>query len=395
MSIVIVSGAIANKCGQGGAAWTRLNWILGLKQLGLDVFFVEQIARTACVDGRGVVVPFEDSENLRYFTSVVREFGLNGRAALVYEGGERIAGLSRAELEDVADAAAFLVNISGHLTLDFVKTRVGCKVYVDLDPGFTQFWHADANGWARLEGHDHYFTVGENIGTPCCSIPTGGIEWQAIRQPVVLDQWPIARTIDRRRFTTIATWRGPYAPIERDGKRYGLKVHEFRKFIDVPARVDATFELALDIHEAEGRDRQALAAAGWRLVSPRAVASDPASFRTYVQGSAAEFSTAQGMYVETNSGWFSDRTVRYLASGKPALVQDTGFSRNYAADAGLIPFRTFDDAIAGAERMLGDYDAHCQAARRIAVEHFASDRVLGPLVDRVDSAAVKGARWTA
>jgi hypothetical protein len=383
VTTVLVSGAIANKHRQGGATWTRLSWLLGLKKLGLDVYFVEQIDRESCVDASGAAVSFAESENLKYFRTVVEQLGLAGSASLLYEGGEQFEGLSCPELVDVAKASLFLVNISGHLTLDAVKRRVEYKVYVDLDPGFTQFWHAAGCGWARLDDHDHYFTVGENIGTGHCSIPTGGIDWRPIRQPVVLDSWPVAPAGGPLRFTTIATWRGPYAPVEYGGRRFGLKVHEFRKFLDLPSRVDAAFEIALNIHEAEERDRQALADHGWHLVDPARAAGDPALFRQYVQESSAEFSTAQGIYVDTNSGWFSDRTVRYLASGKPALVQDTGFSRNYQTGEGLIPFRRLDEAVAGAERILSDYPAHCAAARALAEDHFDSNKVLGEFVDEV------------
>ena len=160
--------------------------------------------------------------------------------------------------------------------------------------------------------------MGENIGSPACTIPTGGLRWRPVRQPVVLEEWPaLPHAADLDRFTTVASWRGPYGPVEYGGQTYGLKVHEFRKFIDLPRRAPCTFELAVDIHEGDARDRQALLEHGWRLTDPRAVAGDPASFRAYVQGSAGEFSTAQGVYVTTNSGWFSDRTVRYLASGPP------------------------------------------------------------------------------
>jgi hypothetical protein len=373
-----------------------LNWILGLKRLGFDVYLVEQISRDACVDAHGMPASFALSENLKYFKAIVEQMGLANRAALVYEAGADIHGLSSyAELIDVADASSLLINISGHLTLDEVKRRTGRRVYVDLDPGFTQFWHAQGTGWSRLGGHDHYFTIGEHIGTATCSIPTCGIDWRPTRQPVVLDYWPVAATPDPRRFTTVATWRGPYAPVEYGGTQHGLKVHEFRKFAGLPAHVDASFEIAVNLHEAEERDRQLLVNHGWRLVNPANVVSDPLSFREYVQRSGAEFSTAQGIYVETNSGWFSDRTVRYLASGKPALVQDTGFSRSYPVGDGLIAFRTFEEAVAGAARILGDYDRHARAARALAERYFDSDRVLAELVDQIEATAVRGARWSA
>jgi hypothetical protein len=207
-------------------------------------------------------------------------------------------------------------------------------------------------------------------------VPTCGIEWLTVRQPVVLGDWPVVETPQTDRFTTIASWRGPFAPIVYDGQTYRLKAHEFRKFIDIPRRWPRTFEIALDIHPTDGADLVALREHGWRIVDPRVVASDLDSFRAYVQGSGAEFSVAQEIYVATCSGWFSDRTTRYLASGKPVLVQDTGFSRNLPVGEGLIAFRSQDEAVRGAKDIVARYPAHAAAARRIAEEHFAAKVVL-------------------
>ena len=257
------------------------------------------------------------------------------------------------------------------------------RIYIDLDPGYTQFWHAAGNPGPRLEGHNFYYTVGENIGRPGCSIPTGGISWRPIRQPVVLEHWPACAPGDVRLFSTIASWRGPYGPAQHAGTTYGLKAHEFRKFVELPRRVDQRFEIALDIDPADERDLVALRDHGWHVVDPGVVASGPVGFREYVQASGAEFSVAQGIYVETQSGWFSDRTVRYLASGRPALVQDTGFGRKYPLGEGLVAFRTMDEAVTGARQIAGDYKNHCRAARAIAENYFDSGRVLGQLVDEV------------
>jgi hypothetical protein len=154
----------------------------------------------------------------------------------------------------------------------------------------------------------------------------------------------------------------------------------------LPDHLPQDFEIALDIHSTEAKDLTLLREHGWHIADPKIVASDPIKFRHYVQTSGAEFSVAQGIYVETNSGWFSDRTVRYLASGKPALVQDTGFSRNYPVGEGLIAFRTLAEAAAGAAQIARDYDSHSKAARSIAEEYFDSDKVLGRLIEEVDVA---------
>jgi hypothetical protein len=200
---------------------------------------------------------------------------------------------------------------------------------------------------------------------------------------VVLDDWPAVDGGDPDRLTTVASWRGPYGRVEQNGHRYGIKLDEFRRFLALPARVPQTLELALDIHPAEQVDLRALRRNGWALRDPAEAAASPAAFRRYVQGSGGEFSVAQGIYVETRSGWFSDRTTRYLASGRPALVQDTGFGEFLPTGEGLVAFSTLDEAAAGAEAIAREYDAHGEAARAIAEEHFDSDLVLGSLLERV------------
>ncbi|MBI3964217.1 MAG: hypothetical protein HY329_01170 [Chloroflexi bacterium] len=386
MTTIVVSNVIANKYANGGNVWAVLNWVLGLQRLGFQVYFLEQISPTACVDAGGSVVPFEHSVNLAYFRQIMAQFGLADRAVLVCEDGQQIDGLTQPELLDLADAADLLVNFTGHLTLAPVLSRFSRKVYVDFDPGFTQFWHASGLLGARLEGYEHYFTVGENIGTPGCAIPVENIPWRPIRQPVVLDYCVTSNAGDRDRFTTVASWRGAYGPVEHGGKTYGQKAHEFRKFVELPRRVPQSFELALDIHPADEKDRRLLREHGWQIVDPRLVAPDALSFDRYLRASGGEFSAAQGVYAGTESGWFSDRTVRYLAFGKPALVQDTGFSRNYPVGEGLLAFQTLEEAVAGAEAVARDYDRHSRAARALAATYFDSDKVLSHFIDEVDIA---------
>jgi hypothetical protein len=383
VATVVVSGALANRCANGGGAWVRLNWVLGLRRLGHDVHFVEQIGRGACVDATGGPAAFADSANLDYFRRVTGAFGLTGSATLVYEGGEQTVGLGYPDLLDLAASADLLVNLGGHPPPGPLLGRFRRAAYVDLDPGFTQFWNADPGTPFTVPEHDDYFTVGANVGAPGCPIPTDGLRWRPIRPPVVLDQWPVTAADSGRGFTTVASWRGPFGPIPFAGRMLGLKAHEFRKFLDLPARTGLPFEVALNIHPADAKDRAALESRGWKLVDPAAVAADPLAFRQYVQGSAAEFSAAQGVYVETGSGWFSDRTACYLAAGKPVLVQDTGLGRHLPVGEGLVTFRTLDEAAAGAEAICRDYERHSRAARSIAEEYFDSDQVLGRFLEEV------------
>ncbi len=378
---ILISGALANKPFNGGEAWVRLSWLRGFERLGCQVYFLEQIGPETCVDAEGAPATFEESVNLAYFRKVIAQFGLEGRAALVCTDESGSFGASLGDLDHLVQGADLLVNISGHLRMPRLFQRVRRKAYIDIDPGFTQYWHDAGVSGANLDGHDLYYTIGENIGNTDCPIPTSGFEWRPVRQPVVLEDWPVSAEAGFDRFTTIASWRGTFGPVDAGGRRFGLKVHEFRKIIDLPRRASLEFEIALDIHPADGKDRDALLTHGWRIVDPRRASGDPLDFRRYVQQSGAEFSVAQGIYVETNSGWFSDRTVRYLASGRPALVQDTGFSRRLRTGRGLVAFRTLDEAVEGARQIANDYHAHAAAARAVAEEYFDSGVVLPRLLD--------------
>jgi len=376
MSRIIVAGALANKPGNGGEAWVRLSWVLGLRELGNDVRFVEAIARQSCVDTAGNPTSFNSSVNRTWFAKVVQNFGLSDSATLIYDDGAEFCGLSEYALHEFAEDCELLVNISGHLTYAPVFERVGRRAYVDIDPGFTQFWHADGNAGSRMRGHDIFFTIGENIGSPACSIPTCGITWHKIRPPVVLREWPATIHPHFERFTTVANWRGPFGPVKCGEVTYGLKVHEFRKFFDLPQRTNLPFEIALNIHPGDSNDREAMCNHGWQLVAPSEFTADPSAFRAYIAGSSAEFSVAQSIYVQTASGWVSDRTAHYLASGKPVLVQDTGSERGHLRGDGFLVFGTMEEAVAGAEDIVKNYSRHSRGARAMAEEYFDSKKVL-------------------
>jgi hypothetical protein len=352
---VVVAGALANKPGNGGEAWVRLSYILGLQRLRCHVAFIETIEKPS-------------PHAVEFFRRTTERYGIGGSSALVEPGGKPILGSPKLR-------ADLLLNVSGNLCSDALRDGFGRTAYVDIDPGYTQAWHEDAT--LPISQHDVYFTIAENLGQSDCTLPMGRIEWQATRPPVVLEEWPVARSAQRG-FTTVATWRAAYGRLEYGGRTYGVKLDEFRKVLPLPKTTGATFELALDIHADERQDRAALRANNWGLVTPP---SDPDSFRSYVQGSGAEFSVAQGVYVETRSGWFSDRTTRYLASGKPALVQDTGFGRKIPTGEGLLTFRTLEEAAAGVEAISADYEHHAAAARRVAEECFDSDAVLTRLLE--------------
>jgi hypothetical protein len=385
VAVAIVGGALANKPGNGGEAWVRLSWLLGLLELGFDAYLVEELPRAESADSGGAAAGSGSSLERDYFERVVRDFGLEGRSALLREDGEALAGLAASEVRELAAEAEVVFNLSGHLGNELLEAAGGRRVYVDLDPGFTQAWHADPSVPFQLAGHDRYVTVGMNVGQAGWPLPRTGIDWVPTLPPVILSEWPAQprAAAAELRFTTVATWRSGYGPLRIGGRTVGLKHHEFRRAIGLPRRVrDASFELALDIHPGDADDLAALERNGWAVVDPRDVCGEPRAFRDYVRGSGAEFSVAQGVYVETASGWFSDRTAAYLASGRPALVQDTGI-RALALGEGLLTFSSPEEAAAGAERIAADSVAHGEAARALAELHLDSEVVLGRLLAEI------------
>jgi hypothetical protein len=198
----------------------------------------------------------------------------------------------------------------------------------------------------------------------------------------VLDEWP-AQSSPGDGFTSVGSWRGPFAPIEYEGETYGLRVHEFRRFAGLPRLVTPPLEVALDIDDADGSDLERLREGGWKLRDPREIAADPWRYRSYLQDSSAELMVAKNIYVRSRSGWFSDRSICYLASGRPVLAQETGWSAHHPAGEGLLAFSSVEEAAEGVERIDRDYRRHASAARALAEEQFESSRVIGDLVRKL------------
>jgi hypothetical protein len=375
----VIAGALAQKAGHGGLTWVFLQHILGLRRLGWDVLFLDRLEPEMCLDAAGNAASLEDSVNLRYLVHIMDGFGLSDQWSLIYDG-RWFVGRPRDEVLEWVGRASFLLNIMGYFNHKETLAAAPRRVFLDIDPGFPQMWR-DLGLANVFDGHDDFLTVGANVGRPGCDIPTCGLEWIGTPQPVVLDRWPVAPHGET--FTGVASWRGPFGPVEYGGRTYGLRVHEFRRFAALPRVTGRPFEIALDIHPSDAKDRAMLEAADWSIVDPAAVAGDPWAYRHYIQRSAGEFGVAKNMYVDTRSGWFSDRSICYLASGKPVLVQDTGLRDLYPIGEGLLTFSTLDEAAAGVQKIFADYERHSRAARRLAEEYFDSDKVLGRLLQEL------------
>jgi hypothetical protein len=252
------------------------------------------------------------------------------------------------------------------------------RVFLDADPGFTQFKISPTAcaGYASPYEFNHHATFGVRIGKPDCPIPTHGLNWRPTRPPIALDLVQPRFTPDARFFTTVMSWTA-YGNVEYRGETYGQKNVELLKLIDLPRRAGRQFELALAGPDAP-TDR--LRAAGWEVTAALPATIDVEAYLDYIGRSRGEFSVAKNAYVKTRSGWFSDRTANYLAMGKPAIVQDTGFGESLPCGEGLFAFSTVEDVIAAVEKINADYARHSRAARRIAEGYFDSNRVVGQLL---------------
>jgi hypothetical protein len=376
---ILVSGMIAADPWQGGATWAVLQYVLGFRQLGHEVYFVEPVSAKAL---RPTCTLLAGSDNAQYFSQVVNDFDLTDHSALLADHGEEAFGLSYQQLEKIARRADVLINISGMLTDENLLKSIPIRVYLDLDPAFNQLWNGAQGLNMRYAGHTHFVTIGMQLGEPGCSVPTCGLTWLKTLQPIALSYWPPEKQITYDGFTTVGNWRG-YGSIEHEGVLYGQKAHSLRQFFDLPALTRESFVLALSIHPEETRDLAALAKNGWRLVDPLQVARNPAAYQKFIQQSRAEFGIAKSGYAVSRCGWFSDRSVCYLASGRPVIAQETGFSRYLPTGEGLFAFNNGEDFVSATEEMRVDYPKHSARARAIAEEYFDSAKVLPKLLQQV------------
>ena len=365
---VVVSGMVAGDPGQGGATWAVLQYVVGLQRLGHRVTLVEPVERAT-------------PETVAYFERVAGAFGLGDRAALVVGDTRETAGAPYGELLELARDADVLLNVSGMLDGELFDAVTGRRVFLDLDPAFNQLWHADGIDMG-FDRHDRFATVGLALGRPECPVPTCGHDWIGTLPPVVLDRWPAEPPLAGGPVTTVANLRG-YGSVEWDGELYGQKVHSLRELYGLPESIADRIVLAMDVHPDEVSDLVALRRHGWELADPREVAGTPEEYAAFIRSSKAELGVAKSGYVRSRCGWFSDRSACYLASGRPVVAQETGFSRHLPTGEGLLAFADAGQAAAALDAVAGDLPRHARAARRVAEEHLDSDRVLASLLERL------------
>ena len=366
---ILVAGIIA-RYPFGGVTWCSLMYLLGLRALGHEVFYIEDT-------GECVYDPVQNalSTDPAYGTTHIQQslepFGLGDRWAFVNCDGTYHGRSAEQVQRFCADADLFLNLSGGSWFWREEYARIPRSAFIDSDPAFTQLAIAKAEPWyvEFFRRFDRLFTFGANIGTPASPIPAGEFRWHRTWQPIALDQWRTDRAPGER-FTSVMSWQ-----FESFTDVGGNKDQEFVKFLDLPSRTSQPFELAINGPQA------LLRAHGWSTVEAMGVSRTIWEYRDFIHRSRGEFGVAKHTYVATHSGWFSDRTECYLASGRPALVQDTGWTAHLPAGEGLLAFSSPDEALAGIDRINSDYARHARRALDIAREHFDANRVLPPLLE--------------
>jgi hypothetical protein len=379
---VVVTGLIGTYP-LGGVAWDYLQFVKGFAALGCEVTYLEDTGHWAYDPARATFTD-DGASNARHLHGVMsRVPGMVGSFAFRDARGT-LYGLSEEEIERRCRSADLFLNVSDCCWLREAYRGARVTACYDSDPLYTQaaWLAADAGdrssgreaGWYRI--YDVFFTMGENMGDPACRVPNCGLEWKTTRQPITLEDWPARSGPAHGRFTTVMSWKTKPAPPVLGGRVYGGKDVELLRFLDLPNRVRVPLEIAV----SGPAPRDVLAAAGWRIVEAAERSTTMERYRDYIASSRGEWSVAKEAYVASESGWFSCRSACYLATGKPVVVEDTGFSRIYPTGEGLLAFRTLEQAAAALEAVDVDYPRHCEAARALAERFFRAETVLEKLL---------------
>jgi hypothetical protein len=348
-----------------GHFWVYMQYAQALQRLGCDVYLLDSSTWSD---------EAPDERRVREFHDRMARYGLKDRVLVAANGD------GHAELSDVLDGVDLLLNFNYHLDQDVVSA-VGRSALIDIDPGLLQFWIS--RGFISPAAHDLYFTTGETVGDPSSPIPDCGLGWLRTRPPVCLDLWPYTFDAGARTFTTVSSWWGERDYVGDPDSYYdNTKRTAFFEFVDLPRHTDQPLELALFLAESDELDRRSLEDRGWRVRHSPEVAGSPEQYRAYVQRSRGEFSWAKASCMKFQNAWISDRSLCYLASGKPVVVQHTGPSSFLPDGEGIFRFRTPADAAHAFEAINDDYERQCLLARGLAEEHFDAETIVSSILER-------------
>jgi hypothetical protein len=372
---IIFAGTIG-RSGLGGQAWAGLQYLLGLRSLGHDVVYLEDCGRSSWVY---IWEKEEWTHELDYPAAYVQAslepFGLGDR--WIYRDNYRSLGMPLGQFVEFCSRADLLVMRAApfwNWRPEYELPRR--RAYIDVDPGFTQIAIANgdqglAEGIARAEVR---FSYAQRFGAAGCAIPTDGGPWRSTRPPVFLPEWPYAPGAGAQ-FTSVMRWQG-FKEVVHRGISYGQRDKEFPRYFDLPRRTSRKFLIA-----QMGIKPEELQKHGWEVAAGEVVSRTPGSYRDFIQQSRAEFSVPKNGYVAMRGGWFSDRSVCYLASGRPVAIADTGLADWLPVGAGVVTFTDPDSALQAVNQIDLEYEHHRQAARRLAEQFFDTQLVLPALLD--------------
>lgn len=371
----------------GGYAWQMAHYLLGFRSLGHDVWFYEDTGELNC-DFAYNPLTNEFAPAYEYgitaTTNFFRKIGFEDRWVFfdIARGLKHGPGAHR--IETLLREADLLVSFGPVNRIPIELFRERPSIFIDSDPVYLQLKLAkgDKSLAAILDAHTLHFTFGENIGKAGASLPTGGYRWHPTRQPITMGIWESAESPGHA-YTTVGTWDSKERDVEYQGETFTWRKRtEWCRFLDLPNRTAKTFELAMDLESAP-EDLERLTAHGWRVIDPIQISIDPWRYRDYLRRSRGEFTVAKDMNVRLRSGWFSDRAACYLAAGRPAVEQDTGFGQVLPLGPGLHAFNTVAEATEAVHMIERDYDRASAHASEVAREYFAADRVLGSMLSLI------------
>jgi hypothetical protein len=371
---------LAGRYPLGGIGWQAVHYVMGLTRLGHDVYYIEDSGASP-YDPRIASVVEDCSYSVAFVQRLMERFDLGDHWAYWDILQNRYYGLSRERLLRLYQEADAILNLCGATHLREEHLRCPVRVFVETDPVYEEvkIAHGDAHSLAFLGAHTHHLTYGENMGQPDCPIPVGPFHWRPTRPPVVLDFWAYHFTPQAERLTSVATWKNKSKDISFRGEKYYWSKHlNFLRFQDLPLRTSQKFELALGTAEPE--IMTLWQEKGWILVDSYEKSRDLDVYQNYILSSRGEFTVAKDLVARTKSGWFSDRSVCYLAAGKPVVTQETGFGKFIPTGRGLFAFNTMEEVLAAVDEINADYTKHCRAAREVAEEYFAAEKVLKTLL---------------
>ena len=391
---IVVTGLIATYP-LGGVGWDYLAYVSGFRRLGHDVFYLEDTGQWL-YDPRAGTFTDDVAFNTAYLANTLSRAGeeMQTRWSLRAPDGT-YHGASLAAVARFCSGADLFLNVSGACWLRDEYRGARRIAYLDSDPCYSQAkllaveqgtaTEDQAFSVGLIRAHDCFFTFAENINDPSCVIPHCGLSWLPTCQPIVLDDWPFAFTPSARAYTTVMSWKTDVTLPNLDGVAYGGKDVEFRKFIDLAAHTNVHLEVAL----SGAAPRDELQRHGWHVVDAYDKSRTLDSYRDYLRSSRAEWSIAKNAYVASRSGWFSTRSAAYLALGKPTIVQDTGFRTHYPIGNGLFAFSDMQEAASAIDSIESNYRHNCEAARALAEDAFAAEKVLEKLLSDAGTRTIR------